>query len=284
VSVTAATVTNTASVNRPGGDVEVRVTQDGSVTRLRGTWRRVGLRALWALPRLVLEASPLAILAWWLPGARPVLLAAAGVLLAVHLRRGWQEVRGVSRGWLEVDQHGIRGPALGADLPWSEVRELRWAGAEERPAIHYLTDATTARLDPRDLPTERLVDTLVPPGVPMALGDPAADPRQVRVEEVGFHVLPARGRPRSVRWDALLAVETTTVAVGTGRVARSLDLLAELRLPGGGRPREELLSLPITLAQEAGVLDALRHLDPTLPDRIAVAPEGTCALWSRDRP
>jgi hypothetical protein len=278
-------------VSRPGGDVEVRITDDGPTIRLHGTWRRVGLRATWAGPLVALEVAVVGVLWWRFPGARPVLVALAAVLLARHLLRGWREVRGVVAGWLELDDEGIRGPALGADLPWEQVREVRLAGPPDRPAISYLTADTAAALRPRDLPTERLVDTLVPPTVPLALGDPSTDPREIRVEAEGFHVLPARGRPVSVRWDAVTAIEVTTVEVsapeglrrGTrrARVARSLDVLAEVRLPGGGRAREELVSLPLTVATASGLVDALGRYDATLPDRVASSPVGTRELWTR---
>jgi hypothetical protein len=279
--------TTVTTVTRAGGDVEVRIDRAGATTRLRGTWRRVGLRASWAAPLLALEVAVLGVLWWRLPGAFPVLAAAAIALLARHLLRGWREVRGVVSGWVELDDDGIRGPAVGADLRWDDIREVRFSGEEDRPTVTYLTADTAATVEPRDLPTERLLDSLVPTTTPLALGHPAADPREVRVESEGFHVLPARGHPVSVRWEAVVAVEVTAVEViaaevtGDRRLARSLDVLAEVRLPGGGRPREELVSLPLTVAADAGLVDALGRYDATLPDRIASSPVGTHELWNR---
>jgi hypothetical protein len=100
------------------------------------------------------------------------------------------------------------------------------------------------------------------------------------VEEC-FHVRPARGRPVSMRWDALLAVEVTAVPAGGGQLARSVDLLGEVRLPGAPRTREELVSLPLTLARSSGLLEALRRVDPALPERLEDAEPGTHELWSR---
>jgi hypothetical protein len=266
-------------LNRPGGDVEV-VRHDGrSGTRLRGTWRRLGLRALWAAPLLAIEGAVLGGIWWVATPLRPAVLVVAGLLLVRHLVRGLREVRGVVSGWLEVDAAGLRGPALGADLAWDPVQEVRLAGDADRPVVAYLTEEGAATLEPDVLPTESLLDVLVPVGKPLAFGHPGDDPRDLRVEAEGFHLLPPRGRPLSVRWDAVVSVESRTVTCGDRR-SRSLDLLVELRAPGTGPSREELVSVPITLARSSGLLDALRRFDASLPERLEAAPAGTHELWS----
>jgi hypothetical protein len=290
-------------VNRRGGDVEVVVRADGRDARdleVRGTWRRVGLRLLWATPVLAVEAVVL-LGAWWqLPASRPAVPALAALLAARHLVRGARELRGVVSGWLTVDATGLRGTALGADLAWGDVEEVRVSGDPERPTVTYLTRSAEAGRDdgrlgrwrrrrgrprppelrPTDLPTELLLDLVLPEPVPVALGHPSDDPREVRVEDRGFHVLLARGRPVSVRWEGVLAVEAAAVEVA-GRLARRLDLLVEVRLPGAPRPREELVCLPLTLAEATGLLTALGRFDATLPDRARTVAVGCHEVWSR---
>jgi hypothetical protein len=285
--------------NRPGGDVEVTVARDGHHVRVRGTWRRLGLRVLWAAPLLGIELAVLVTVWWQLPALRPGVLAAGLLLGARHLRRGVRELRGVLDGWLELDDTGVRGLAIGPSLAWSDVREVRLSGDPGRPRIGYVlaegseagrrrrppwpagVRRTTPTVGPDIVPTERLLDVLVPVDAVVALGDADADPIEVRVVEEGFHVRPARGRPVSMRWDALHAVEVTAVPAGAGRLACSVDLLGEVRLPGAPRTREELVSLPLTLARSSGLVEELRRLDPALPDRLQDAEPGTHELWSR---
>jgi hypothetical protein len=271
-------------VTRPGGDVEVAMTREGDGISLRGTWRRLGLRALWAVPLVAVEAAVLGALWWQLPAARPLVLLVALLVVGRHLRRGWRELRGLTRGWVVVDADGIRGVALGTSLRWSQVREARVSGDLASPTVGYVP--TVADVPPRQVradvvPTDRLLDVLLPEGLPVALGDPAADPLDVTVAEEGVHVRPVRGRPVSMRWEALLAVEVTARPAGEGRLARSLELLGEVRTPGAARTREELVSLPLTVAATTGVLDVLRRVDATLPERAAASPAGTHELWAR---
>jgi hypothetical protein len=290
-------------VNRRGGDVEVVVRvgeRGGGDLEVRGTWRRVGLRLLWATPLLAGETVVL-VGAWWqLPATRPAVLVLALLLSARHLARAAGELRGVVSGWLTVDTAGLRGAALGADLAWEDVEEVRVSGDPARPTVTYLTRPTAGgigderrsrsvrgrragrppELRPTHLPTELLLHLVLPEPVPLALGHPSEDPREVRVEDEGFHVLLPRGRPVSVRWEAVIAVEAAAVEIAD-RLARRLDLLVEVRPPGGPRPREELVSLPVTLAEATGLLPALGRLDPTLPARVAAVTVGTHEVWSR---
>jgi hypothetical protein len=285
-----------ARLNRVGGDVEVAVSRDGDRVSLRGTWRRVGLRALWTVPLLAVEVAVLGGLWWQLPFLRPLVVLLGALLAARHLLRGGRELRGILRGWLTIDTEGIRGAALTTALPWSQVREIRLWGDPASPTVGYIPSvmATSegrrpagprARRSPRvtpDLvPTEQLLEVLVPEGVPLALGAVDDDPLDVEVVEEGFHVRPARGRAVSMRWEALVAVEVTARPAGSGRLARSLEVLGEVRLPGASRARDELLSLPITLAGSSGLLDALRRVDTVLPERAAASPAGTHELWTR---
>jgi hypothetical protein len=290
-------------VNRRGGDVEVVVRaggRDACDLQVRGTWRRVGLRLLWATPVVAVEAVVL-LGAWWqLPASRPVVPALAALLAVRHLVRGARELCGVVSGWLTVDAAGLRGAALGADLAWDDVEEVRVSGDPERPTVTYLTRPAAAghdddrrgrwrrrrgrdrppELRPTDLPTELLLHLVLPEPVPVALGHPSEDPREVRVEDPGFHVLLAHGRPVSVRWEGVLAVEAAAVEVA-GRLARRLDLLVEVRLPGAPRPREELVCLPLTLAEATGLLPALARLDATLPGRVRAVTVGCHEISSR---
>jgi hypothetical protein len=295
-------------LNRPGGDVEVAVERDGATLRLRGTWRRAGLRALWSGPLLAIEVAVLGGLWWQGPSLRPVVLVAAALALGRHLLRAGREVRGIAVGWLELDEVGVRGPAIGASLRWEAIREVRVSGDLARPRIGYVpaTGSTAAEPGPVSagpvpirrswwraggprtpaagpdvLPTELLLDLLIPVDAVVALGDAGTDPIDVRVADEGFHVRPRRGRPVSMRWDALAAVEVTAVPAGRGRLARSVDLLGEVRLPGAARTREELVSLPITLARSSGLVDALGRVDAALPGRLEEPPAGTHALWNR---
>jgi hypothetical protein len=290
-------------LTRPGGDVELVVVRDGPRLRLRGTWRRVGLRVLWAVPLLGVEIAVLGGLWWQLPSLRPAVLAVAAVASGRHLLRAGRELRGVVGGWLEVDEDGIRGPAVGTSLPWDAIREVRVSGDDPaRPRIGYVPTtfepptggAASARrwwrrrggrrtpaIEPGVLPTELLLDLLIPADAAVALGDADADPIDVQVADEGFHVRPRRGRPVSMRWDALAAVEVTAVPAGRGRLARSVDLLAEVRSPGAARTREELVSLPITLARSSGLVDALARVDAALAGRLEELPAGTHALWNR---
>jgi hypothetical protein len=190
-------------------------------------------------------------------------------------RAPWSPLR------LEVDRVGIRGPALGAELRWAQVHEIRLAGHAERRTVSYLLEDAAVTLDARGLPVDDLLELLVPPHLPRALGHPGDDPREVRVEERGFHLRWARGRPTSVRWEGISSVEVTAVDAGSGDPARRLELLADVRLPGAPRPREELLALPSTLATDVGLVAALRRLDVGLPERIASASVGTHELWVR---
>jgi hypothetical protein len=271
-------------VSRPGGDVEVAVIRERDGVSLHGTWRRLGLRTLWAVPLVAVEAAVLGGLWWQLPAARPAVLLVALLVAGRHLRRGWRELRGLTRGWVVVDADGIRGVALGTSLRWSQVREVRVSGDLARPTVGYVptaADVPPRQVRPDVVPTERLLDVLLPEGLPVALGDPAADPLDVTVADEGVHVRPVRGRPISMRWEALLAVEVTARTLGEGRLARSLELLGEVRTPGAARTREELVSLPLTVAASTGVLDALRRVDATLPERAAASPAGTHELWAR---
>jgi hypothetical protein len=291
-------------VNRRGGDVEVLVPardRDDGGLELRGTRRRVGLRLLWATPVVAVETLVL-VGAWWqLPALRPAVLVLAALLAGRHLARAARELRGAMAGWLVVDAVGLRGGALGADLAWEDVEEVRVAGDPDRPTVSYLTGpAGTGRghdrrrwtplrrrvagrppaLRPTDLPTELLLHLVLPADVPVALGDPGDDPREVRVEDEGFHVLLPPARPVSVRWETVLAVEAAAVEAG-GRLARRLDLLVEVRSPGAPRPREELVTFPLTLAETTGLLAALARLEATLPARAGAVGIGTHELWSR---
>jgi hypothetical protein len=271
-------------VGRVGGDVEVVVTREDDRVSLHGTWRRLGLRTLWAGPLLAVEVAVLGGLWWQLPAARPAVLVAAALVAARHLLRGWRELRGLTRGWVVVDGDGIRGVALGTSLAWSQVREVRIWGDPSTPTVGYLpgtADATAPQVRADVVATERLLDVLVPADLPVAVGDPSADPREVVVADEGVHVRPVRGRPVSIRWEALLAVEVTARPAGGDRLARSLELLGEVRTPGVARPREELVSLPLTVADSCGVLEALRRKDTTLPERAQASPAGTHELWIR---
>jgi hypothetical protein len=271
-------------VSRPGGDVEVVVVRDGDRVSLRGTWRRLGLRALWAGPLLAVEAAVLGGSWWQLPAARPAVVVAAVLVVARHLLRARRELRGLTRGWVEVDADGIRGVALGTSLTWAQLREVRISGDPAAPTVAYVptaADATAREVRPDVVPTERLLDVLVPGDLPLAVGDPGADPRDVLVADEGVHVRPVRARPVSMRWEGLLAVEVTARPAGGDRLARSLELLGEVRTPGVARTREELVSLPLTVASSSGVLEALRRLDATLPERVQASPAGTHELWIR---
>jgi hypothetical protein len=264
--------------------VEVVVTREGDRVSLHGTWRRLGLRTLWAGPLLSVEVAVLGGLWWQLPAARPAVLVAAALAVARHLLRGWRELRGLTRGWVVVDADGVRGVALGTALAWSQVREVRIWGDPAAPTVAYLpvaADGTAPEVRADVVPTERLLEVLVPDGLPSAVGDPAADPREVVVAEEGVHVLPVRGRPVSMRWEGLSAVEVTARPAGGDRLARSLELLGEVRMPGAARTREELVSLPLTVAASSGVLEALRRVDAGLPGRAQASPPGTHELWSR---
>jgi hypothetical protein len=271
-------------ISRPGGDVEVVVTREHARVSLHGTWRRLGLRTLWAGPLLAIEVAVLGGLWWRLPAARPAVLVAAALVVARHLLRGWRELRGLTRGWVVVDADGIRGVALGTSLAWSQVREVRVFGDPAAPTVGYLAaaaDASAPQVRADVVPTERLLDVLVPADLPLAVGDPSADPNEVVVADEGVHVRPRRGRPVSMRWEGLLAVEVTAHPAGGERLARSLELLGEVRMPGAARTREELVSLPLTVADSSGVLEALRRVDATLPERAQASPAGTHELWSR---
>jgi hypothetical protein len=271
-------------VSRAGGDVEVVVTREDDRVSLLGTWRRLGLRALWAGPLLAVEVAVLGGLWWQLPAVRSAVLVAAALVAARHLLRGWRELRGVTGGWVVLDADGIHGAAFGTSLAWSQVREVRISGDPEVPTVSYLPDAAdvpAAQVRGDVVPTERLLDVLVPADLPAAVGDPSADPREVVVADEGVHVRPVRGRPASMRWEALLAVEVTARPAGGDRLARSLELLGEVRTPGVARTRDELVSLPLTVAASSGVLDALRRLDATLPERAQASPAGTHELWTR---
>ncbi len=289
-------------VSRAGGDVEVVLRPDGETTRLAGTWRRVGLRALWATPIVGIEAGVLIALALLLPALRAIAILVGALLAVRHLVRGLGEMLGVVRGWLVVSDDGWRGLALGwtsaarrGQVRWDEVAELRHHEIVDGPVLSPLPRTGSGQralwrwrpgaqpaLRPDAVPTERLLDLLAPPPeVPVALGAPDDDPRDVTVTEEGVGVWPARGRPISLRWEAVTAVEVVARGTVGGRLARSVEVLGERQLTAHGPSREELVAVPATRAEAAGLVDALERLAPGLPARVRSAGEGTTALWER---
>ncbi|MFA9431057.1 hypothetical protein [Egicoccus sp. AB-alg2] len=273
----------TGRYNRVGGDVEVRVDRDPSgAVRVRGTWRRLWLLAAWTLPLLLIEAGLLYAVWVALPVAGPVVLAVAAAALAVHGWRGLRHVLRVVRPLLLVDGTGIRGAALDRAVPWDEVEEIRRTDAARGPQVSYLTrDGGSPTLSPADLPTELLLDLLVPADVPVALGHPSDDPVELTVEDGRLGVRPARGRVLQADLDDVLALDVAGEPVGNGRVARRLELLAAVEAPVPGGRAEELVVVPETVARDRGLVDALARFEPALPQRLAAAGAGRTELWSR---
>ncbi|GGI08574.1 hypothetical protein [Egicoccus halophilus] len=282
------TQTPSGRFNRVGGDVEVRLDHTGDDTvRIRGTWRRLSLQALWATPVVMIEAG-LLVAAWVaLPVARPVVLAVAAALLLFHGWRGLRQLTGVLRALVEVDRHGIRGSALGRELAWEDVVEVRRAQATRGPVLVYVTAGDRDRtgrgsreLAPSELPTELLLDVLVPADVPVALGHPDDDPRAVTVADDRLQVELGGGRTLRVPLTDVTDVDVTAAAVGNGRVARQLEVLAVVDGPRPGARAEELVTLPETLARRAGLVDALDARVPGLESALRESGEGRATLWS----